>query len=248
MFGGLGYDGNGATSTTGFLSDLWRFDINTLNWTFISSETTVNTNLMDQYAVYGFGNTPDAENHPGGRQQTAYFMDSNEVMWMFGGDGYASSGARGYLRDMWKYDPNGVAQWEPSNYHAPGPSSQFVDQPGTYASGTQSDLIPGARAAMTFGIDSTNKLWMYGGIGMTSTANAASCRDLWYYDTTTNLWHLEAGDDQQDIASSFGTQGVTYPATTHFPGSRDRAAMFIHPNANIIYIFGANFKIYGNTI
>ncbi len=70
MFGGYGADG--------LHNDLWRYNG---VWTWMSGSSTVN-----QYGVYS-GNAV-----PGARTESASFVDLGNGLWMFGGNGYSSSG------------------------------------------------------------------------------------------------------------------------------------------------------------
>ncbi len=70
---------------SGYLNDLWRFD--GTYWTWISGSNTTN-----QYGDYGIRGIPSPSNIPGGRRYTGSWIDSNNNLWLFGGDGYAVNG------------------------------------------------------------------------------------------------------------------------------------------------------------
>jgi len=93
LFGGKGY----ATSTTigilmfiffykvlGWLNDLWKFD--GTNWTWISG-----TNDINQPGVYGSIGHSNPTNVPGARHAAVSWVDSENNLWLFGGNGYAAS-------------------------------------------------------------------------------------------------------------------------------------------------------------
>ena len=67
-----------------YLNDLWKFDGN--NWTWIKGNNT-----RDQRAVYGTLGVPNSANYPGGRSGSTSWKDSQNNMWLFGGQGYANS-------------------------------------------------------------------------------------------------------------------------------------------------------------
>ncbi|HVN18310.1 MAG TPA: kelch repeat-containing protein [Dongiaceae bacterium] len=95
LFGG---DGKDSTSAVGQLNDLWRYD--GTNWTWISG-----SNLIGQSGIYGTMGTAGSGNIPGARNWGAAWIDSSGNMWLFGGNGYDSTGKLGYLNDLWEYQP-----------------------------------------------------------------------------------------------------------------------------------------------
>jgi N-acetylneuraminic acid mutarotase len=95
LFGGYGMDKAGSTWS---LNDLWKFD--GTNWTWISG-----SNSIIQSGSYGTKGVSSASNIPGARNCSICWIDSNYILWMFGGYGYDSAGTNGYLNDLWKYQP-----------------------------------------------------------------------------------------------------------------------------------------------
>lgn len=95
LFGGDGYDSVGGV---GILSDLWRY--NAGEWTWVGGP-----NVGDQAGVYGTQGTAASGNIPGARYSAASWTDASGNFWLFGGNGNDSSGALGYLNDLWKYGP-----------------------------------------------------------------------------------------------------------------------------------------------
>ncbi|MBI3143245.1 MAG: hypothetical protein HYZ16_10490, partial [Bacteroidetes bacterium] len=93
LFGGFGY----AASGSGRLNDLWKWD--GTNWTWVSG-----SNSAYQYGTYGTKGTAAGSNVPGARYSAVLWTDASGNLWLFGGDGYAASGA-GYLNDLWRLDP-----------------------------------------------------------------------------------------------------------------------------------------------
>ena len=70
----------------GHLNDLWRYDPETNQWTWVSGSNTRN-----QVGVYGTKGVPDAANVPGARSDSISWTDSTGNLWLFGGDGYDST-------------------------------------------------------------------------------------------------------------------------------------------------------------
>ncbi|RZK99861.1 MAG: galactose oxidase, partial [Pedobacter sp.] len=95
LFGGYGY----ATGPTPqFMNDLWKFDINTNLWTWISGD-----NVINSPSVPGTKGVPSTNNKPGARYGGGVWKDLSGNLWLLGGKGYSSLLA-GDLNDLWKYN------------------------------------------------------------------------------------------------------------------------------------------------
>jgi hypothetical protein len=92
LFGGYGYDQN----KTGYLNDLWKFDIATDTWTWMKGDSVV-----DQSGVYGTQGVISHTNKTGARNSCISWADGSGNLWMFGGYGFAQS-ETGVLNDLWK--------------------------------------------------------------------------------------------------------------------------------------------------
>jgi len=105
MFSGDGYDANG---TIGDLNDLWEYTPSatgdTGQWTWMGGNSSIGSTqgIAGSYGTLGvIGN-----NAPGGRFGGAGWIDSTGELWLFGGQGYDSTGAQSAnLNDLWKYQP-----------------------------------------------------------------------------------------------------------------------------------------------
>ncbi len=168
IFGGAGYD---AAGTLGELSDLWKFDPASLEWTW-----TAGSDTADQTAVYGTRGTPAASNAPGGNNGASAWLDSSGKMWMFAGNGYAETTNLGLLNDLWKFDP-ATLQWTWLS------GSKRVNDAGEY--GVQgersSENFPGGRQFSTIWVDGEGKLWVFGGKGYDASGDKDALNDLWNY-------------------------------------------------------------------
>ena len=86
--------------------------------------------------------------------------------------------------------------------------SNTVNQAGVY--GTKgvaaSSNVPGAREAAVSWIDSSGKLWLFGGYGYDSAGNSGDLNDLWKYDGTN--WTWVSGSNTVNQAGVYGTKGV----------------------------------------
>jgi hypothetical protein len=109
LFGGWGLDST-ATNGNGALNDLWVYVPNATptqpgTWTWVKG-----SNTGSQNGVYG-GELWYYRTYliwtPGGRSNATYWVDKNDQLWLFGGEGYDSTSAtgNGYLNDLWRYVP-----------------------------------------------------------------------------------------------------------------------------------------------
>jgi hypothetical protein len=100
LFGGFDYDGG---TTNQYLNDLWKFIPTTKDWTWVGGSET-----GEAKGVYGTLGTPSASNVPGARGSEGIavtWTDSSGNFWLFGGEGYDSTGTLGELDDLWNYQP-----------------------------------------------------------------------------------------------------------------------------------------------
>ncbi len=98
LFGGTGYDSNGAYND---MNDLWVFIPATHEWMWMgghNSETGGGAN-------YGTLGKPAAGNDPGIRDGAITWTDGKGNFWLFGGHGVDGAGFTGYLNDLWVYQP-----------------------------------------------------------------------------------------------------------------------------------------------
>jgi N-acetylneuraminic acid mutarotase len=222
LFGGYGYDSAG---TKGWLNDLWNYDPTTLEWTWVSGSNTVN-----QAGTYGTKGTAAASNVPGGRYTAISWLDPQGKLWLFGGEGLDSAGARGDLNDLWTYDPT-TLEWT----WLSGSSSR--GQAGTYGTlGTASSSnVPGARYTAVPWLDSSGKLWLFGGFGYDSAGAKGWLNDLWKYDPTTLSWTWVSGSSTHGQAGAYGTLGTA--SSSNVPGGRYFAVSWVDPQGKL-WLFG----------
>jgi N-acetylneuraminic acid mutarotase len=222
LFGGLGYAEAGVL---GSLNDLWKYDPITLEWTWVAG-----SNAGDQIGSYGTQGTADPANIPGGRSGAVSWIDADGMLWLFGGYGYDSAGAKGWLNDLWQYDP-ATLEW---TWVA---GSNTKNQSGTYGTKGTADPanIPGGRYTAVRWLDSTGKLWLFGGVGYDSAGNKGWLNDLWKYDPTANSWTWISGRNSRGQAGIYGTQGTA--SSSNVPGGRHFAVSWIDAQGKL-WLFG----------
>jgi len=223
LFGGYGRDNAGTNS---YLNDLWRYEPDTNQWTWMSG-----SNIVNRPGVYGEKGTSDAANMPGSRNKSISWTDSAGNFWLFGGSGYDSV-RNGILNDIWRYEPD-TEMWT----WVSGSSTR--NQIGVYGEKGTADAanVPGARYESISWIDNDDNLWLFGGRGWDSVGGDSYLRlnDLWRYDPDTDMWTWLSGSDSGNVGTTFGEKGT--PDETNMPGARQVSISWIDSVGNL-WLFG----------
>ena len=218
LFGGRAFDSFG---TFGHINDLWKFDGS--NWTWVSGANTIN-----QPGVYGTVGAASPSNIPGARQLSATWIDKNGNLWLFGGDGFDSTGTNNSLNDLWKFDGTNWTWVSGAN---------TVNQAGVYgAKGTAATSnVPGARSELVSWTDATGNFWLFGGNGLDSGGTQGNLNDRWKFDGTN--WTWISGANTVGQPGVYGTLGTISPSNV--PGARADAISGIDSSGNI-WLFGGS--------
>lgn len=94
LFGGNGVDCN---CYTGYLNDLWKYDIATDSWTWMKGSSTAPA--YGEYNTFGTQGLAAPDNTPSARYDSASWTDSLGNLWLFGGSGLSGD----YKMEMWRY-------------------------------------------------------------------------------------------------------------------------------------------------
>ena len=246
LFGGFGIDANGIP---GYLNDLWKFDPQAGEWTWMGGSSTAYA-YGGQPGVYGTLGTAAPANIPGGRYGTVTWTDASGKFWLFGGNGIDSVNATGYLNDLWAYTPgaNGTA----GEWTWVGGSATTVyggGQPGVYGMlGTAASTnMPGGRSSGVSWIDKAGNLWLFGGLGADSASATGYLNDLWEYAPGTNgtagEWTWQSGSitvgNNGGQPGVYGVQGTT--ASTNVPGARFSPASWVDTSGNFWLLGGQGY-------
>ena len=186
VFGGISNVSQG-------LNDLWKYDVTTNMWTWISGEK-YHLNLSGNYGTKGI---PSVNNYPSGRGWSPdFWTDNNGDLWLYGG----FQNSKGAFCDLWKYHI-ATNEWTWIN------GSNNTQQP--YVFGTKGiaapDNTPGSRRQCSAGwVDEENNLWLFGG----EYYSNPTFNDLWKYDISKNEWALMKGDTIPNSIGNYGTKGV----------------------------------------
>ncbi|WAC39020.1 kelch repeat-containing protein [Pedobacter sp. SL55] len=226
LFGGRGLT---TTATEGILNDLWVFDLQTKNWTYLNGSKQLN-----EYGNYGTLGVENASNQPRSRYDASAVV-VNGKFYLFGGTGYSSFNTA-HLPDLWSHNPEtGNWTWLKGGPQFPvaGNLAQFSE-----------DYTPGARAG-TVAWAVGNRLYLFGGTYYNPNSYTTSYyNDLWAFDTATSYWALMSGDVVANKLGVYGQIGVASAGSR--PGGR-MSATGITVNSKL-YLFGGFGYASNNTI
>ena len=256
LYGGIGFDANG---NWGALSDLWRFNPSTNQWTWMGGNSTVPLDatcvscVLGQPPVPGTLGMPAAGNTPGGLWEASSWTDNNGNSWLFGGWGFNTNGNGGVPNDLWQFNPS-------SNEWAwMGGSNNFGSSaavPGTYGALGQpaAGNSPGSRWLGASWTDANGNLWLFGGQGYDASDPEGILNDLWKFDPSTSQWAWMGGSSTLNCSNMpqvychqpgvYGTLGV--PAAANIPGSRLSSFNWKDVNGNLWLFGGQGFDANSN--
>lgn len=178
----FGGRGYDSNGQSGLLNDLWKFDG---EWTRMDSGSALNQ-LSNYNAV---------SMKPGSRNAGRAWSDLEGRFWIFGGVGLDASNTTGYLNDLWKFE-NGTWSWVSG--------SRFKDQP--------TNLSPGGRRASASWVDSSGRLWLFGGIGPDQNGAVGALNDLWVFDGAN--WNWVGGSKLVNSTGSAIFPGARYSSSS----------------------------------
>ncbi|TFG11024.1 MAG: hypothetical protein EU535_07865, partial [Promethearchaeota archaeon] len=222
LFGGYGYNESGSY---GRLNDLWKFNIDSKEWVWVSGNKTIN-----EHGIYGNKKVPNIANYPGSREQSVSWTDINGDLWLFGGGGYDESGGLGWLNDLWRFNITSKEwAWMSGN--------ETINAKGVYGTKGVSDVLncPGARYYLVTWMDTDRNFCLFGGQGHDESGSLGYLNDLWKYNTTTNDWMWVSGNKTIDEHGIYGIKGV--PNMTNYPGGRWSFVSWMDINENF-WLFG----------
>ncbi len=167
LYGGNGYDAAGYAN---ILSDLWKYNPTTNQWTWMKGDS-----IGNKPSVYGTIGIPASTNSPGGRDRGTAWVDPSGNFWLFAGFAYGF----GSGNDLWKYNPT-TNQWTWMK------GDNTLDQSGVYGIMGLSAVSnkPGARNSLMSWSDSFGNLWCFGGV-VTYPSTYGMINDLWKYANLT---------------------------------------------------------------
>jgi N-acetylneuraminic acid mutarotase len=195
-------------------------------WTWMSGSTTVGT-----FSSCGSLGTASQGNDPGGRSLAASWTDHAGNLWLFGGEGADSTGAGGYLNDLWEFNPS-TNEWACIGGDVALPSGTNA-APGVYGTlGTPAQgNVPGGRVAAVTWTDANGNLWLFGGYSTT----LGYYNDLWEFNRSLNQWAWMSGSNTPNQSGMYGNLGAAAQGNT--PGARAYAVSWVDMKGNL-WLFG----------
>ncbi len=225
LFGGYGFD---ATSNFGFLSDLWKYSVQTNEWTWVKGD-----NVKDLIGNYGSIGTPASSNKPGAREAAATWVDNAGNFWLFGGFGHDAYGNVGQLNDLWMYTVS-TNEWIWMN------GSDTYIQNGNYGTKLLMSpaIQPGGRYSPVTWTDQSGNFWLYGGFGYDGVNGVPGyLNDLWKFNYSNYQWTWMGGDTIANKYGNYGTQNTADPANQ--PGARRFSASWLDVTGNF-WMYGGD--------
>jgi hypothetical protein len=239
MFGG---EGIALSGETGLLAGLWSLNdpssasLSGRSWTLWGGDDAVDT-----FGTYGTQGVGAALNWPGARSQSALWCDDTTAAdghILFGGFGFGASGLAGELSDLWVHE-SGV--WT----HTGGSSG--TGSSGQYAVQFSVDAgnWPGARYGPTSWRDAEGALWLLGGSGYGSGAEAGSLNDLWSF--RSGGWSWVGG---LEIADAYGEYryAAGLASTYNWPGSRTSGSVWVDETGVPVLFGGFGHTRFGSDV
>jgi hypothetical protein len=211
----------GFNSTHGDMNDLWKYDISTNIWTWISGDSVGAVS-----GVYGAQGVPSASNVPGSRTETSSaWTDEQNNLWLFGGNGTDGGGSHGFLNDLWKYD---IA----SNEWTWMQGSSACNGLALYGTKGVASAIntPGPRISYTKWKDRKGNFYLMGGLRYNFF------NDVWKYDLSSNSWTWMAGPSTEDDKGKYLQMCVS--DTFDMPQSRFEHRSSVTDNCGRFWLFG----------
>jgi len=209
-------------SGTGGTNDMWKFNSNSLQWTWISGTSSSAQPAAGSYGTIGVEST---SNFPGQRSSAVTWIDTSGLLWMYGGYGIDSNGLVGYLNDLWSFNPTTSSWTWKGGGNVGGSSSTTCSWGSIGVAATSNQPSPRSNGA-AWTDTSTGNFYMVGGQGYLSTlcggSNSTGLQnDFWQYNPVSNQWTWLGG------TQSFYTKGIygqqNHPALTNQPGARQSA-------------------------
>jgi N-acetylneuraminic acid mutarotase len=259
IYGGEGLDSQG---DFGQLDDLWRFDPDTEQWTWMGGSSTLPAkcannslnNLCGWPAVYGALGVFAPGISPGSRVAALGWRDKEGNFWLFGGIGSVFWESDDFSEidqyDLWEFNPS-TNQWawmsgNSTSICGESSSENWCGESGIY--GTQGAPaianIPPSRSNATTWTDAKGNLWLFGGVQSLTTnidGSTGPCNDMWVFESAANEWAWMNGDSSDSIftcENTSGTYGVKgKPAAANTPSGRTGTASWTDSSGNL-WAFG----------
>ncbi|MCB9219243.1 MAG: hypothetical protein H6610_07275 [Ignavibacteriales bacterium] len=204
----------------GKLNDLWKFNVLTWEWTWMSGSDKVNQS--GAYNVF-------TDSYPGARSGHSSTQTNGENFWLFGGIGLDINENNGLLSDLWQFDG---LNWKWVK------GGNVIDKAGIYGNLGQasSSNMPGSRWHGILEAIDNQTLILFGGYGHDKNGSQGRLNDLWIFNIVSENWTWIDGEqviNQPGIYKDFGNSS---PDTK--PGSRQDLMSWVDQNTKGLWMFG----------
>ncbi|MEI7597597.1 MAG: gliding motility-associated C-terminal domain-containing protein [Bacteroidota bacterium] len=192
------------------VSDLWKYDISTNEWTWMSGSNSSNI------ASYGTKGVPSINNCPPNiTENNCTWVDNLNNLWFFGGATNDPNGLLLFCNDLWKYNSSSN-EWTWVFGSATGNVPPVFGQKGV----ANANNDPGGRSSYSTFIDNDGNLSMFGSgsnfWGFTGIGGMLN--DIWKYNINDNNWTWTSGENTYLSQGTYGN--VCEADNTFAPASR----------------------------
>lgn len=206
------------------------------------------SSTSNQAGVYGTQGVAAPGNVPGSRRYATSWTDPSGNFWLFGGDGYDSTGKEVLLNDLWEFNPSiNEWTWVGGASVVPCTPTSCIGVWGVYGTLETPAAAdwPGSRNGATGWTDKSGNLWLFGGDGADGAGNEAFLNDVWVFNPTTTMWTWMGGSDVVTCvmelggyctaSSNYGNEGTA--ASGNIPGGRFGAVGWTGSDGSL-WLFG----------
>jgi len=211
IYGGNVYTGAGSAS----YGDLWRYQNG--EWVWISGSSTAGVS-----PVYSGGTLS-----PGAREWAKLWTDVNGDLWLFGGYGPDKDGNLGRLNDLWKYDVS-ADSW---SWIKGSDTRDAISTKGTQGLAATANT-PGGRIQSLVWQNAAGDVYLYGGLGISSSGSLGRMNDFWKWDG--NDWTWMAGTDALNDQGALSASPNS-PDAGNYPGARSATCNWGDDNGFYMY-------------
>lgn len=222
----------GGRGANGLLNDLWRYQPETGNWTWMAGSTGANAG-----GTYGTRGVANSNNTPSAREEASTWTDTAGNLWLFGGNGRTINGQDGVMHDLWMFS-TATNQWTWMG------GSAVMNVPPTFGTlGVSGTGEPGARRGALSWQTPDGTVWLLGGFGIDELGAQGNLNDLWRLNTTTLEWTWVGGSRRQG-------QNGSYPAlpgsgAAGYPGARQSSVTWTDGNGHLWLLGGIGHGVSG---
>ncbi len=234
--GGLWLYGGAGLGGIVFFEDLWRYDVKQNAWEWVSGSEEAN-----KAGKWSKKFDEKKSNPLGSRSGSAAWTDDQGNLFVFGGAGVdIESGKEVYFNDLWQFVPGKRIWIQVSEHIQP---NEKVNAAGTKAKNqekqTREDWPSVRKNALTWTMEKSGKLWMYGGFGSDENGhNKGSLSDMWCYDLRKNQWERVSGDFRFNAESSIEKINLEFKG--NYPGFRTKSITWVDEKGYFWLVGGQN--------